>query len=192
MFRISGTPKWVKHNYICIYGSFWKFWPFPPHFAEKKIRILIRGRRKDLVDDRETTLEMLKSHPLFSACCQGFSPIPWMHTDKTPVSPKYHIWVWVDRKWGFVCWISNWQVPHSHCCFDVKDLLRSSSPTGIKVTGNSCVITHNVWLYFSPFSHISLEMASAWQDQLLLWRKVKAKYFLFFCFISFAPSCSFW
>lgn len=161
--------------------------PFFPHFAEQTKQDLSE-REKKRTDgwQRNNSLEMLRSYPLLPACCQGFSPIPWMHAVKTPISPKYHTWVQVVKKLGFIYWISNRQVPHSCCCLDVKDLLRG--PTGINVTGNSRGITHRVWLYFSSFSHITLEMASAWQDQLVLWRKVKAKYSLFFCFISFALS----
>lgn len=40
---------------------------------------------------------MLKSHPLFSACCQGCRTILWKHTVKPSISPKYHIWVWVVK-----------------------------------------------------------------------------------------------
>lgn len=56
MFPISGTPKWVKHNDICVYGSFWKFWPSFFPFSLNKLQILARGRRKELVDDSKTTL----------------------------------------------------------------------------------------------------------------------------------------
>lgn len=57
MFPISGTPKPVKHNEICIYGSFWKGWSFfPPILLNKLSRILARGRRKESMDDREITL----------------------------------------------------------------------------------------------------------------------------------------
>ena len=149
---------------------------FPPFQLNKLCRILARGRRKQLMDDREITLwrcwSLSSCHLPTIRISAPSRECTWPNTDllNIPCLSLGH------QNYNFVYWwrISNWHFPYSRCCLYVKDLLQRCKPITHPCHWNTRMMASRTWFCFSSFSHIILEMSSAWQNQLALWRKFRA------------------
>lgn len=113
---------------------------FPPFQLNKLSRILARGRKKELMDDREINpwkCWSLTSCHLPAVRVSASSPeCTWPNTDISKI-PCLSLGC---QKSGFIYWwgISNWHFPHSHCCFYVKVLLQ-----GFKSNMHRCHWEHS-------------------------------------------------